>query len=240
MSERATAFQSLHITDCVPRVHELLDGAAEQAVLARYGGSRGIGDRPALLVIDFQQAYLGRDVPIGEQLDEFPAGSGAGGWAAYRNALQVLEAARGRGLPIYITRVAYDEREASDVSFAGKRSISASFAIGAPAVELPEGLEPRPGEGFANKSAASAFWGTDLDEFLERTGADSIVVTGLSTSGCVRATVVDAAARGIRAAVVADAVGDRLRISHEVALLDIWMKYADLTRTADLVAHLAR
>jgi len=82
---------------------------------------------------------------------------------------------------------------------------------------------------------ASAFFKTSLDDFIANHGVDSLIVTGLSTSGCVRSTVVDAAARGLRTILVIDAVADRLEISHTVALLDIWMKYGDLCTTDTFV-----
>ena len=231
--------RAAHISECVPGWERLIDGDDEAAVISRYGQPRDLGHRPALVVIDFQHAYLGEDVQIGEQLDRFPAGAGSGGWAAYRKALAVLAAARAAELPIIVTRVAFDPDRESDVSFAGKRSLAATLALGSPGVVLPAGLETQDGEHFITKSAASAFWGTDLDEFIAAHRIDSLFLVGLSTSGCVRATAVDAAARGLRTVIVADAVADRIRISHEVALLDIWMKYGELTHADELGAFLA-
>lgn len=89
-----------------------------------------------------------------------------------------------------------------------------------------------------DKSYASAFYGTPLPTWLVNLGADTILLTGVSTSGCVRATAVDAVTHGYRVAVVADAVADRIDASHRVSLLDLWMKYTDLVDTADAVAYL--
>ena len=223
-----TSLSLLHPDDCLPGWRDLLTGEDEQAVVERYGRPVGLGNRPALLVIDFQLAYLGKDEPLLPQIDEFPAASGQRGWKAFGQAMRVLEAARGIHLPIYATRVAFDPSVEKDVSFAAKRVMPASFAVGSIYTQLPDQLQLSAGERLADKSAASAFFGTALDDFIASHRIDSLLITGLSTSGCVRSTVVDAAARGLRPVVVVDAVGDRLQISHTVALLDIWMKYGDL------------
>ena len=224
--------KNAHPDECLPGWRNLIEGADEEAVVVRYGQTLGLGKRPALLMIDFQIAYMGRNAPLLPQLAEYPASSGDKAWNAFAKAMDVLAAARLMKLPVYVTRVAFDPKAESGVSFAGKRSMPSSFEIGSEYTQLPEELRLREGEELVNKSGASAFYGTNLDAFIAEHEIDSLMVTGLSTSGCVRSTVVDAAARRIKPTVVVDAVGDRLSISHRVALLDIWMKYGDLCTSA--------
>ncbi len=228
-----------HPDRCLSNWRDLIRGEEEQAVVSRYGRSIGLGRRPALLMVDFQRAYLGRDEPLLDQIDEYPASSGSRGWTAFRSAMTVLHAARSIAMPVFMTRVAFDPDTRKDVSFACKRTMPGSFAIGSNYTELPAELTVGDGEVLVDKSAASAFYGTPLDAFIAENAIDSLIVTGLSTSGCVRATVVDAAARGLRPTVVVDAVGDRLAISHTVALLDIWMKYGDLCTAAAVADYAA-
>ena len=220
-----------HPDNCMPGWRDLLVTDDERVVVQRYGRAVGLGACPGLLLIDFQVGYLGRNEPLRPQIDEFPAASGEAGWRALGNAIRVLNAARELCLPVYATRVAFDPSVRKDVSFGGKRSMPESFAAGSRYTKLPEQLCLRSAEVLADKAAASAFFETSLDEFIKSLAIDSLIVTGLSTSGCVRSTVVDAAARGLRPIVVIDAVADRLQISHTVALLDIWMKYGDLCTT---------
>jgi len=200
----------------------------------------GFGTRPALLLIDFQMAYLGRNEPLVGQIDEFPAASGRRGWDALANAARVLDACRELRIPVYATRVAFDPSERDDVSFASKRRVPGSFALGSPYTLLPDQLKLAPQDALIAKQAASAFFNTSLDEFLASRQIDSLLVTGLSTSGCVRSTVVDAAARGLRPIIVVDAVADRLQISHTAALIDIWMKYGDLCTTEAFIEFASR
>ena len=224
------------ISELVPGWRGLLEPGEEQ-VVANYGRPRGPGSRPALVLIDFQRSYLGRDVPVEQQLDEFPAGSGAGAWRALERALVVLDSARRANVPVLLTIVAHTT-EQSATTFDAKRAAGAGLAEGSAAVALPDQLTMRADDVLIAKQAASAFHQTTFDEHLARLGVDTLVLAGLSTSGCVRATAVDAAARGLRPIVVADAVADRLHISHRVGLLDLWMKYADLCLAADAASYL--
>jgi nicotinamidase-related amidase len=229
-----------HPDDCIPGWRDLLVNDDERAVVERYGKSAGIGKRLALLLIDFQMAYLGRNEPLLGQIDEFPAASGRRGWDALGNAIRVLHACHELHISVYATRVAFDPSERDDVSFASKRRVPGSFALGSPYTLLPEQLKLAPQDVLIAKPAASAFFNTSLDEFLASRQIDSLLVTGLSTSGCVRSTVVDAAARGLRPIVVVDAVADRLQISHRAALIDIWMKYGDLCTTEAFIDFASR
>jgi len=223
--------------ELVPGWKGLLE-SGEERVVANYGRARGPGSRPALVMVDFQASYLGRDTPVHEQLDEFPAGSGAGAWRALERALVVLEGARRAAVPVILTIVAHTPQQVA-TSFDAKRAAAAGLLAGSTAVAMPEQLPVLADDILLTKQAASAFHQTMLDDHLARFGVDTLVITGLSTSGCVRATAVDAAARGLRPIVVADAVADRVQISHRVGLLDLWMKYADLCLAEDAARYLS-
>jgi nicotinamidase-related amidase len=105
---------------------------------------------------------------------------------------------------------------------------------GEPGTMIVEALSPEPEDIVVDKSYASIFWGTPLLTYLVALKVDSLIVTGVSTSGCVRATLVDGITHGFAGAVVEDATADRVKASHKVALLDIWMKYADVMTSSDV------
>lgn len=213
----------------------LLVDPSEHRVLEQYGSARGAGQRCALVLVDFQQAYLGVDGPIARQLEEFPAGAGEGAWRALREALPVLHAARAARIPVIYTVVARPAN--GDVSFDAKRRRAADLSEGSPGTRVPDLIAPTAEDAYFTKPAASIFFETTVASHLEKQGIDTLFLAGLSTGGCVRASVVDAAARGINAIVIADAVADRLQLSHEAALVDIWMKYGDLAFARDAIAY---
>lgn len=194
-----------------------------------YGKPRGLGRRPVLMVIDCQYNYIGDDRPVDDQQDRWPAGGGSAAWAAVRTISDIVQSVRGAGVPVIFTRNVQKKTLRFD-SFSAKSTWDKSRTLdGDPGTEIVAELAPELEDIVVDKSYASAFYGTPLATYLVGLEADTLVMTGVSTGGCVRATVVDAVTRGYRAAVVADAVADRIDVSHKVALLDMWMKYADLT-----------
>jgi nicotinamidase-related amidase len=217
---------------------EPLMTAIDREVIARagYGRPVGIGERPALVLIDFQHAYVGLDQPILDQLDIWPTAGGAVAWQAVRVVQPVLAAARVAAIPVFFTRIAYADSDASP--FAAKRGAPEYFALGSLGTKIVDELAPLDTELVVTKPAASAFFGTTFDEQLRALDIDTLIVAGLSTSGCVRSTIVDASARGYRVALVADAVADRIELSHRVTLLDVWMKYGDLVSSDEVLANL--
>jgi maleamate amidohydrolase len=212
----------------------------DREVMARAGYGRRVvlGAHPVLLLIDFQTNYLGANEPILKQLEKYPSGGGAGAWRALAAARIVLGAARQNAVPVVFTRIAYSPDRAATNTFAVKRGQADSFLEGSAGVKIVEDLQPRTDEQVLVKGAASAFFGTQLHDHLTGIGADSLLVTGLSTSGCVRATVVDAAALGYRVAVIVEAVADRIELSHRAALVDMWMKYAELVTVVQAVEYI--
>jgi maleamate amidohydrolase len=192
-----------------------------------FGQTIGLGQRPALLVVDFVEGFAD------------PALFGGGNISAAIAATRpVLEACRRHRLPIAFTRIVY----AADGSDAGIWCLKAprlkELTEDAPASQVVPALAPLPGERIVRKTQASAFFATDLAAWLLQRAVDSVVVTGCTTSGCVRATVVDAMSWNLRPVVLADCVGDRAMEPHAANLFDLGQKYADLMASTDFLAWL--
>lgn len=206
---------------------------------AGYGKPRGFGTSPLLTVIDCQYNYIGADEPVDEQQDRWPAGGGESAWRAVHTIGKLLDAARAHGVPVLYTRNV-QKRTIQFDSFAGKSSWDKRTTLDdAEGTRIVDEITPQDSDYVLDKSYASAFYGTPLLNYLIGLGIDTLVVAGVSTGGCVRATAVDAVSRGFKVAVVADAVADRIVVSHKVALLDMWMKYTDVVDAASAVDYFA-
>ncbi len=194
-----------------------------------FGNRSGFGSKPALVIVDFVNGF------------NDPSAFGGGNIAqAIAQTAKLLAACRRHGVPVAFTRVVY----ADDGSDAGVFCLKAPGLLkltetSALSQIVPE-LEPRPGEYILRKTQPSAFFGTSLAPWLTSKGVDTLLVTGCTTSGCVRATVIDAMSANFRTIVVADGVGDRAQGPHEANLFDMEQKYADLMTTAEIVAHLGK
>lgn len=212
----------------------------DRQVIARggYGKKRGLGRAPALILIDCQYNHIGADKPILDQIAEHPAGGGAAAWAAVRRLMEVRAAARDAGVPVAFTRYCYSTRGARYDGFALKRGNLERFLDGAPGTRIVAELTPADDELVIDKTTASALFGTPLAQYLVRLGVDSVLIGGVSTSGCVRATCIDAVSYGFNAAVLEDGVADRIELSHKVSLLDLWMKYADVITCREAIEYL--
>jgi maleamate amidohydrolase len=212
----------------------------DREVIARggYGKKRGLGRNPALVLIDCQYNHIGADRPILEQIGEYPAGGGAAAWAAVRRLIPVRETARAAHVPVVYTRYCYSTRGARYDGFALKRGNLERFVDGAPGTKIVAELTPNDDELIIDKTTASAMFGTPLSQYLVRLGVDSLLIGGVSTSGCVRATCIDAVSHGFNAAVLEDGVADRIELSHKVSLLDLWMKYADVIECHEAIEYL--
>jgi nicotinamidase-related amidase len=189
------------------------------------------GAKPALLVVDFVRAYLVPGSPLYAGVENARAA-----------AEKLLGAARAAGIPVMHTNVEYQPGGADGGVFFRKLPALASFERGAhPALAaFAEGLEPRPGEAVFTKQYASAFFGTKLAEALRSLGIDTLLIAGVSTSGCVRATAVDACQHGFVPLVVREAVGDRHPGPHESNLFDLQAKYAEVIGLDEAERYLAR
>ncbi len=193
-----------------------------------FHGRAGLGRRPALLVIDVNKGFTDPASPLVCDLDEVVA--------AIR---RLLVEARGAGIPVIFTTVAFDEaaRQAAAV-FIEKVPALLALEEGSPWIEIDPRIAPEEGEAVIVKCFASGFFGTSLASILVSAGCDSVIVTGASTSGCVRATAVDALQHGYRVCVPREAVGDRNPAAHEANLYDLDTKYADVVSLDDVVSHL--
>ncbi|MEO6881472.1 MAG: isochorismatase family protein [Mycobacteriaceae bacterium] len=196
-----------------------------------FGARLGWGSRPALLLVDVVAAYLhaGSPLDLGER-----------GARALAACVQLLVAARSRGITVVHTRVAYTAGMADAGTFGRKVPALRVFAADADSemgAIAPE-LTPRTGEVVVTKQYASAFFGTSLAATLTAGGVDTVVVGGFSTSGCVRASATDALQHGFVPIVVSDACGDRTAALHEGNLFDLDAKYADVVSLDEAVSHL--
>ena len=194
-----------------------------------FGGRQGAVRRPALLVIDMSLGFTSPDSPLHCDLDGVVGAVG-----------RLLDAARAKGLPVVYTTVSYGEGEkAVAKAFIEKIPILLTLAEGSPFTEIDLRLAPLPHEPVLNKLFASAFFGTSLQSLLAAHDCDSVIVTGASTSGCVRATAVDVLQNGYRLLVPREAVGDRNPAAHEQALYDIDAKYGDVVSLEEALAAIA-
>lgn len=190
---------------------------------AGYWGISGTGRRPGLLVVDVEYNFTGDvDEPILDSIRKYPNSCGPAAWAAVPVIAELLGCARAGGHPVAYTHG--QERGASSLPQVGNRVI--------------DELRPYDGELVVEKAAASAFFDTGVADWFRTRGVDTIVHVGCTTSGCVRASVVDAAAHGFRNLVIEDGVFDRALAPHHANLFDLHAKYADVVGSAEAVGYL--
>ena len=195
-----------------------------------FGQRMGFGDKPALLIIDFINAF--------NDADQFGGGNIQ---SAIDNTAELLAIARHLDLPICFTSHVYATDRSEDGIFNLKSpSMNETLIPGTPATEVVDELEPRPGERVLHKHYPSGFFSTDLAGWLAKRGVDTAIVTGCTTSGCVRATAVDAMGHGFRPMIPRECVGDRADGPHEANLFDLDQKYADVMSLDEVKAELAR
>jgi nicotinamidase-related amidase len=186
----------------------------------------GIGDKPALLIVDMIKGFTDPDSPLGCECPNVVAANA-----------ELLQEFRQRELPVYFTTVVYHNADQARI-FRDRINALNVLTPGSAWVQVDDRLTLAPGEELLEKQWASAFHKTDLDKRLRSRGVDSLVVTGLTTSGCVRATAVDGLQFDYRVVVPREAVGDRNQEAHEANLFDLQAKYADVMSVAELVALL--
>jgi maleamate amidohydrolase len=203
---------------------------SENYAAGGFGKSLRPGRRPALLVIDFVRAYLVPDSPLY-----------AGVEAARDACRELLGAARAADIPVVHTNVQYQPGGRDGGVFFRKVPALACFEAGArpDLAAFAEGLEPVAGETVITKQYASAFFGTSLASTLTALGVDTVLIAGVSTSGCVRATAVDACQHGFVPFVVREAVGDRHEAPHAANLFDLQAKYAEVVTLGQAQEYLA-
>lgn len=190
-----------------------------------FAGSVGFGERPALVLVDF---VLGFTDPV-----HFGGGNITDAIAC---TVPLLAFARARGWPVAHTRVVYADDGSDAGAFARKAPGLLKLTETSPLSQIVEPVRPVEGEAVFRKRQASGFFGTDLGPWLAWRRVDTLLVAGCTTSGCVRATVVDAVAHNLRTIVVTDCVGDRAMGPHEANLFDMGQKYADLMTSRAVMA----
>ena len=198
----------------------------DAALYARqgFGESLGIGSAPALLLVDFMQGFIDPDILGSPEIE-----------AASRASVAALDFARRHGWPVAHTRIVF-ATDGSDANiFSRKAPGLLALTPDAPASAIVPHLKPVTGELVVCKKVPSAFFGTDLAPWLTMRGVDTLFVAGCVTSGCVRATVVDAMSFGFRTVVLRDCVGDRARAPHDASMFDMVQKNADVMTSDDMM-----
>ncbi len=193
-----------------------------------FGLRIGFGKRPALLVIDMINAFTDPSMMLGADLD--------GPIEATRQMLQV---AHDKGVPVLFSTVSYSEPGQKDAGiWALKQKGAVTLVTGSHGVQIDERLQFAPGDSLLVKKYASCFFGTDLVSRLLARNIDTLVIAGCTTSGCVRATAVDACQTGFRPMIVREAVGDRSDAAHVQSLFDLDAKYGDVVTLDDTLNYL--
>jgi maleamate amidohydrolase len=194
-----------------------------------FGNRIGFGDRPAILVVDMINGFTDPSLPLGSSFgQEIDA------------TRELLDGARSASTYIFFTAVAYRDKELGDAGiWRRKQHGLVSLRAGTSAVDIDKRLGRRPNEPVIEKKQASAFFGTDLIARLTVRQIDTVIISGCTTSGCVRASAVDACAYGFRTCVVREAVGDRAEAAHLQSLFDLDQKYADVVSLGEVLSYLA-
>jgi len=196
---------------------------------AGFDGHLPFGDRPALLIVDLCMAYLDPASPLYVRGEEVLASN-----------VRLIDAARANGVPVIFTQVVYQAGGMDGGLFYRKVPALAAYLKGSPLAAFPPEVAPRDDELVVTKQYASAFFGTSLAATLHAEKIDTLLITGFSTSGCVRATALDALQNGFAPFVVRDACGDRDVRPHEANLFDLQAKYAEVISEDDSLGYVAR
>jgi maleamate amidohydrolase len=192
-----------------------------------FGGKVGIGRRPALCIVDFVNGFIDPAIFGGGNISQ-----------AVANTVALVAVTRRHHLPVAFSRVVFADDGSDDCAFVRKVPALASLTERAPAGQIVAELTPLPGDKILRKTQPSAFFGTGYAEWLRQQGIDTLIVTGCTTSGCVRATVVDSMSYDFRTIVARDCVGDRSLAAHDANLFDMEQKYADLMESGAIIAAL--
>jgi maleamate amidohydrolase len=193
-----------------------------------FGNRMGFGKKPALVVIDFINAFA--------DAEQFGGGNIQ---SAIDHTEELLALARHYEMPVVFTSQTHADDGTEDGLFHNKAPGLSTLVPGSHAVQMVDQLKPRRGERVIHKHYPSGFFGTDLASWLQVRGVDTAIVTGCTTSGCVRATVLDAMCHGFRPIVPKECVGDRAIGPHEANLFDMEQKYADVLSLEDVKTELA-
>jgi maleamate amidohydrolase len=219
----------------------LSDQDKEHIAASRPRPRFGFGERPAVLAIDNYRNVVGDEpLPLLESIKLWPSSTGMAGWQALDRVAELFALARGNDIPIvHITGLA--EEDSGVAGWSRPRAVDGTVAADpakadrhARRFDFPEPAAPLPGEAVLRKTAPSAFFGTPLAAHLTALGVDTLIVCGESTSGCVRASVVEARSYRFKVVVVEEAVYDRHQACHAINLFDMNSKYADVLPLAEV------
>ena len=204
---------------------------ADDYAKAGFGGKLEFGQRPALLIIDVVQAYLQPNSPLY-----------AGVEAALASNVRLIEHARAAKIPVFFTKVTYQIglNGLDGGVFFRKLPVLKIFEAGSPLGEFPKEIMPRAEDQIVIKQYASAFFGTSLTSTLVAMSIDTLVIGGFSTSGCIRASAVDALQLGFIPFVVREATGDRDASVHQANLFDLQAKYAEVVSEEDALTRIGK
>jgi nicotinamidase-related amidase len=201
---------------------------------------KGAGQRPGLLLVDLYRAVFGDEpASVDEALDSWPSTCGMAGWNALPHIQRLLAAAREHGIPVFHVTGIDDLPGWRDARKGAAPQDEAAWNRYARRNEIVDEVAPIGGELVVHKTSPSAFWGTPLIGLLVRAGVDTLIVAGESTSGCVRATVVDGKTYRYKVVVPEECVFDRDEAPHAINLFDMDQKYADVIPLEDVLSYLA-
>ena len=205
-------------------------------IYTHYARQTFVGPRAALLAIDlYELSYQGGAKPVAELHKTYPSSCGENAHAAIEPTKRLFAAARAAGLPIfYTTQDTRPDSLPSRVTATKRQRVPNDPALYAIKTEF----KPQPGDVVITKQRASGFYGTPLMAHLTQLGVQTVIVCGESTSGCVRASAVDAYSNGFHVVLVEECCFDRSQLSHKVNLFDLHHKYADVIHVDEVVAHL--
>jgi maleamate amidohydrolase len=202
--------------------------ANTQSHIEGFGGRGGFGRHPALVVIDMTLGFTDPESPLACDLE-----------GPISEIQKLLDAAREAEIPVVFTTLAYRESDKlTAAAFIDKVPALLALEAGTRWADIDPRIAPRETEPVLNKLFASGFFGTGLSSLLTAAGVDTLIITGASTSGCVRATAVDALQYGFRPVVPREAVGDRNPDAHEANLYDVDAKYGDVVSAEDTIGYL--
>jgi maleamate amidohydrolase len=206
-----------------------MSDAEAREIYARAGLGRSfrLGERPAVLVVDFSCGFTDPECPLGADLA-----------SEVEATRRLLDAARDKGLPVVFTTIGFAANGKDGALWLEKVPALGRLELGGRWVDIDPRLEPRQDETIIVKKGASGFFGTNLAAILVAQGVDTVVLCGATTSGCIRATAIDLLQYGWPAIVPRECVGDRAQAPHEANLFDIQAKYADVVSLEDALAYL--
>lgn len=194
-----------------------------------YGNKIGFGKSPALLLVDFVQAYFDPDCELYSEVEDTLA-----------SALRLVEVARAAKIPVIYTNVVYQAQGLDGGVFFKKAKPLHNMLAGNPMGEWPAGLQPAENELVISKQYPSAFFGTSLSSTLTAAGIDTLLITGVTTSGCIRASCIDSCSYGFRTIIVEEACGDRHDDPHQANLFDMNAKYADVVSEQETAEYIRK